>query len=452
MAASLAALCLVGSPVPVATQGLDELAEMELAGAASGMALALYHEEELDFIDAWGSTAYEDGEELRSTHVFPFPGFTEVLLAATIRALHDAGQIDANRPLSRYLPELPEAVGRATLDQLLAHRGGLADPEIPPGTSYEEFLGDLTDEMAVVEPGLVYSVSSLSYPLAARVLERATRMPLTDVITAAVLDPLGMNLSTFVPARAKELGLARGYRMSDDPENPVESVPTPTRMNGLPVLYTAIPDLIQFSVAWMGGGIRGTQPVRPGDSRDASDALFRDGVWLDWFRTVPRARLEQTAGGFTIVLRLLPTSGTALVAWANGEPSEEALGAPAPWRSVGVTEDLLVESLGLPEPELLVPGDMQGMVWAPAGRWPGVYVNAGARVALMEDERGYLSWDQDGQVLRVARLEGNRYGAFREDGGPPQLATSFRLMEVEGRPILIMDDRVYARSGTEGGG
>ena len=91
--------------------------------------MGLYHGGRIQFLEAWGNPDLEAVEPLSTDALFAFPAFTEVLVAAAARALSAARVLDVRTPLARYIPELPQGLGRVTLDQLLSHTAGLDDRE-----------------------------------------------------------------------------------------------------------------------------------------------------------------------------------------------------------------------------------------------------------------------------------------------------------------------------------
>jgi CubicO group peptidase (beta-lactamase class C family) len=117
------------------------------------------------------------------------------LVARRQWSLHD--------PIGKYLPDLPDYVGAATIDQLLSHTSGvpnyqdLIDWQRYDGMNNSKAIALLGARGALEFPsGSRYAYSNSGYVLVASAIERLTRRPYRDVLRAGVLDPLGMRATT----------------------------------------------------------------------------------------------------------------------------------------------------------------------------------------------------------------------------------------------------------------
>ena len=90
-------------------------------------------------------------------------------------------------------------------------------------------------------------------------LERVTDEPIRQVVTRLILEPLGMDRTTFDIDDARRLGLAQGYARfregsaPPDRNAPVEMVEPVSEKNGIPVVFTTVRDVIGL-LATMGEG------------------------------------------------------------------------------------------------------------------------------------------------------------------------------------------------------
>lgn len=119
--------------------------------------------------------------------------------AAAAARLHEEGRLDLDAPIGRYLPSLPEPVGRITARQLAGHLGGIrhyADGEsqivhrsyATVGEALERFVGD----PLLHPPGSAYAYSSYGYVLLSAVIEAAAGTPFLSHMSAEVFPALGM--------------------------------------------------------------------------------------------------------------------------------------------------------------------------------------------------------------------------------------------------------------------
>jgi CubicO group peptidase (beta-lactamase class C family) len=121
-----------------------------------------------------------------TAHLFEIGSISKAFAALTIFRLSDAGKIDLDAPLAKYLPDamLPETP--ITVAQVLSHTAGLPDsapifPRVAGGRLWSGF-----------KPGTNFSYSNTGYELLGHLIDCVAGKPHPDAIREAVLAPLGM--------------------------------------------------------------------------------------------------------------------------------------------------------------------------------------------------------------------------------------------------------------------
>ena len=201
-----------------------------------GILLLVAHGEDV-FVDAIGSTSFEDGEPIRRETLFRIASMTKPIIAAVTLMLVEDGVLELDAPVDRWLPELanPRVLRRPdaalddtvaahrpiTLDDLLTFRLGtgiLSEPTMDPPFPVVERAKELEltlsqpdprsphdpDEWMrrfaslplVYQPGerWLYNVGSL---LLGVLLARATGTPLGKLLGERVFEPLRMRHTGF---------------------------------------------------------------------------------------------------------------------------------------------------------------------------------------------------------------------------------------------------------------
>ncbi len=136
---------------------------------------------------------------------------SKTLTAALVLRLRDEDRLSLDDRLDRHLPGTP--AGGVTLRQLLAHVGGLQrEPdgewwERSPGVEVDRLLSDLTPHKAALPPYRTYHYSNLAYGLLGALLERITGEPWAALAGKRLLEPLGMDRTTYHATEP----FARGY-------------------------------------------------------------------------------------------------------------------------------------------------------------------------------------------------------------------------------------------------
>ncbi|MBP1324886.1 CubicO group peptidase (beta-lactamase class C family) [Leucobacter exalbidus] len=122
-------------------------------------------------------------------------------VAATMLAMADAGLMDIDEPISRWLPDLPDA-DQATPRMLASMTSGypdhLANADFLAAQAQNPFRAWTEDELLAYSaesqrlfaPGANWDYSHAGYIILGHVLEAAGDAPLEDLISQYVLDPL----------------------------------------------------------------------------------------------------------------------------------------------------------------------------------------------------------------------------------------------------------------------
>ena len=177
--------------------------EAQKAGRLPSLAAAVFRGDELVWSDAVGVADAEKKAEATPDTQYAVASITKTFTAVSIMQLRDAGKLDLEEPLSRYLPEA--AHGSPTLRRMLAHASGLQRE--PPGEVWEtlefpgeeELLGRLAEAEQVLAPWAAWHYSNLAYALLGHVVARVSGTPFHDYVRERLLGPLSLTRTTWGP-------------------------------------------------------------------------------------------------------------------------------------------------------------------------------------------------------------------------------------------------------------
>ncbi len=180
-----------------------------------GVVLAMIENGDKVYTAEIGGVRYRDERELSAATRFPIGALTRPLTAIGLLRLVDAGLVDLDAPVSRYVGELaaelsstryPIADKSVTIRQLLTHSSGLPDERVNVSfydPSDSELDAYLTSELfaekyhLMFPPGRMYFESNLGFDLAGLVIERVTGRAFPDYMGDEVFAKLGMTTATF---------------------------------------------------------------------------------------------------------------------------------------------------------------------------------------------------------------------------------------------------------------
>jgi CubicO group peptidase (beta-lactamase class C family) len=158
--------------------------------------------------------------------VFRIASMSKSFAAAAILQLRDAGQLELDAPVERYVPELaglryPSSdAPRLTVRHLLTHAAGF-----PEDNPWGDQQLDATEEAFTAmlragfpfsnTPGLAYEYSNTGYAILGRIVSNVSGLPYARYLRERLLLPLGMTRTTLESADVPAERLALGYRLED---------------------------------------------------------------------------------------------------------------------------------------------------------------------------------------------------------------------------------------------
>jgi CubicO group peptidase (beta-lactamase class C family) len=159
------------------------------SGDVPGLAIALVHEGQIVWEAGFGVASTLSGAPVTEDSVFEAASLSKPVAAYAALRLVDSGALGLDEPLHTYFssPWLPrsERSDLITLRQLLAHTSGLSSRLYP------------LDKSIAFEPGERFSYSNVGYQYVQAAIEQVSASSLEEVARQRVLEPLGMDSSTF---------------------------------------------------------------------------------------------------------------------------------------------------------------------------------------------------------------------------------------------------------------
>ncbi|OYX07170.1 MAG: hypothetical protein B7Z08_12850 [Sphingomonadales bacterium 32-68-7] len=197
------AIARLGDPALAAELG-HQLEAMEREGTFSGAVLVLQDGQPV-FNRAYGFADRERQRTNRTDGKFRIGSMGKMFTSTAVVQLIQAGKIKLSDPLSKFLPDYPNAeVANVTIEQLLTHTGGTGDiftPEFFERASTIDTLADYIalfgDRAPAFVPGSRYQYSNYGYVLLGRVIEVASGESYYDYLQRHLFDLAGMTSTGF---------------------------------------------------------------------------------------------------------------------------------------------------------------------------------------------------------------------------------------------------------------
>lgn len=166
-----------------------------------GLQIAVVKDGQLVLSEAYGLANVENGVAATRDTRFPLNSATKSFTGVAMAQLAQAGRVDLQAPVSRYLDDLPPAWGKVQVRQLLAHTSGLPDildaQGLLGGSTEEQAWTQVTALPVEAAPGERFLYNQTNYVLLARIIARQAGMPYPQYMARHQFDVVGMPRTTF---------------------------------------------------------------------------------------------------------------------------------------------------------------------------------------------------------------------------------------------------------------
>jgi len=203
---------------------IDAYIEAQMKAARiPGVALAIVQRDQIVHLKGYG-VADPSGRPVTPQTPFRLASVSKTLTALAIMQLVEAGKIELDAPVQRYLPWFRLADEKAstliTVRHLLYHTSG-----VPQSAGYDNFYnGDQSDaaleqnvrQLAGIAPNLpvgsTYQYANLNYDALGLIVQTVSGQTYEAYIQDHIFAPLAMSQSFTSQAEALAHGMATGYR------------------------------------------------------------------------------------------------------------------------------------------------------------------------------------------------------------------------------------------------
>ncbi len=245
---------------------------------------------------------------------------TKTFVATVVLQLAGEGRIGLDDPVERWLPGLLAGNGhdgsRITVRQLLGHRSGLPEYELPieRATTAAEFRRDrfrtyapehlvagAVKQRPVFEPGQGWGYSNTNYVVAGMVIEKVTGAPWSQAVHERTVEPLGLS-GTVIPGTSAHLPSPRlAAYQSLRPGGPPVDVSTYAAGHADSSIISTTGDVNRFFSALLGGRL--LPPAQLREMQKTEPAEPYAAIW------------DEPGYGLGLMKRRLPCGGWA---WFHG--------------------------------------------------------------------------------------------------------------------------------------
>ena len=194
----------------------------------SGSVTLVARHGEIASLEAVGLADLASRRVMQKDDLFWIASMTKPITATAILMLQDQGKLSVDDPVEKHLPEftgqwmiesqdgnrmeLVKPLRPITLRNLLTHTSGLNDVPSPrPTTTLAELAIAYSQKPLRFPPGSKWQYSNAGINTLGRIVEVVSGMSYVEFLEKRILQPLGMNDTTFYPTKTQQRRLAKAY-------------------------------------------------------------------------------------------------------------------------------------------------------------------------------------------------------------------------------------------------
>lgn len=419
-----------------------------------GVSVAITDAEGMVYQKVFGLSDLSARTPVTSDTLFQIGSISKSFTVLALMGLADKGSVGLRDPVTDYLPWLKVRSQHrpVTLHDLMTHTAGLpigTDSTLAP----ESEVWALRDMDALAPPGELFHYSNTGYKILGLVLEHVTGRSYADVISEAVLGPLGMTRTYPVITNEIRRGSATGYTwLWDDVPNGRRAPLCPAAWfegnTGDGAISSVAEDMATYARMLINGGMGDRARILSEEGFAAMSARHvradpeKDefyGYGLDTIERSGRTYLGHTGGmvGYTssMLIDVEARLGVTVLTNSLNEPEHMS------WFLMELVRALLE---GRPLPEATVPKDRY--VPEDPAVYAGVFNGSDGSLVVVSKEGG-LCATVDGEEFQ---LEGMKEDSFLLDH-PRFRRFLVRFVRDGGKVVgLVNGPRSYSLSGERG--
>lgn len=345
--------------------------------------------------ECYGVTSIENPLDVTPDTRFQIGSITKTFLGTAVSELVARGEIELDKPVKEYVPELvladTDATERVTMRHLLSHTGGwFGDYFDDTGwgddafSIYVERMRDLPQQTPV---GELWAYNNAGFVLAGHVVERVTGKHVEDVIQELVCEPLEMRSTTFWPWEVMTERYAVGHIGLGDEFQVARPWQIGRYAAAAGGISSTTTDLLRYARLHLDP----PPALAPMQEPQAPAADAGEWVGLTWYGEDRFGTIRHGGGtnGQLAMLLLQPARSYALALLTNGSPGGLQV-MDAMFRAAGVAAD---------DPQPLADVEMDDFA--------GVYETTLGRVTMTPLDGGRI------------RVETESFGGFPKKDSPP---------------------------------
>ncbi|HZC46817.1 MAG TPA: serine hydrolase domain-containing protein, partial [Candidatus Acidoferrum sp.] len=235
----------------------DAMKRLNVPGVAVGV-----YSEGREFGAGFGVTSVRNPLTVNEKTLFQIGSNTKTFVATAAMRLVEAGMLDLDAPIRKYLPDFrmrdPEVTARVTMRHLMTHVGGwLGDYFLDTGDgddALERYVGALAERQQLTPLGTQWSYNNAAFSVAGHVIAKITGKTFEAALKDLVLVPLGLRRSFIFPHDVMTHRFAVGHSSFQGQTYVLSPWPLPRSNWPAGGIAASVMDLVRYGRFHLGDG------------------------------------------------------------------------------------------------------------------------------------------------------------------------------------------------------
>lgn len=304
-----------------------------------GAAVLFAVDDEIFYSQGFGYANIEERIKIDSKTKFRIGSVTKQFTAMAILKLEEAGKLNLDDKLSKFIPDFPRG-NEVRIHQLLTHTSGIhsytnqgdfAD-YVTKGIALEDLVEKIKSYEYDFDPGDKWMYSNSGYVILGYIIEKLSGMSYADYLGETFFTPMGMKTSGIYTVDAELSNEALGYTY----EKGKPKLALNWDMSwaaGAGAIYSTVEDLFKWNKALYSGQVisdenlkKATSPAKLNNGKQASSLGYGYGLSMAEIRGMPCYRHTGGLHGFVAFLGYIPSKKATVAVLINSTPPPEGIG------------------------------------------------------------------------------------------------------------------------------
>jgi CubicO group peptidase (beta-lactamase class C family) len=303
-----------------------------------GFAIGVIQDDQLVYAHGFGVKNLVDNHDpVTPRSLFHMASITKTFVATSIMQLVEAGKINLDTPVVRYLPYFRIADDRyqtITVRQMVTHTSGMPDVEdyewdkaqYDDG-ALERYVRSLSNQKLIFAPGTDFRYSNMAFEVLGDLIAKVSGESFDDYVQNHILTPLKMRDSTLLIKKTDPKLMTWGHERDKDGHVFPSKVYPYNRMHSPSSdLHSNVEDMARWALVNLNHGELDDRRILKEQTYDVlwkPERKLSDGraVGISWFLSEYRGQTTVSHGGgdigYSTFLILLPEKKIAVVLMAN---------------------------------------------------------------------------------------------------------------------------------------